>query len=576
MNAPPSLAALQMMAKLKKSLRFFARTQLEHELKEGGTKHLEFNRAQEHIHNCLEYMLAKYGYVRAIIIKGRQQGCSTYVAARFFHKCIFNTAKSVFILSHEEKTTNALFDKVEMYYNSTAPQIKPGIKEDNAKNLVFKNLSKYGVGTAGSKSTGRGLTSQLFHGSEPAWWENVKGIKAGAMQAFARVPGNEMILETTANGQNWMYKFTMESLKDGILNLEPGATGFMVIFVPWYWQDEYRSLVPANFVRTEEEEALVEVYGLADAQLQWRRETIMFLDDEGDGEMLFKQEYPCTLQEAFQSSGDAFFNPVLVDKARNSNHVSNYGANILGVDPARGGKGGDRTVVTYRKGREIKWIRVFKEQMDNVKLANILKEMVKEYKIDKIYIDMSYGNGTYDIMRNDGYDRIIEGVYFGEAAHYKEFCLNRRAEMAFEFRDWLKGGDVALPDDQDMASDIASMPMPEPNANSKMVFKSKEKIKAEIGRSPDILDSIMLTFAGKVMDADSAPHVQQTQTSNQTSHPSLTVLSMLENSEVALCRGVVQLAQVLDLAQGIWLKRKKRKQQNRHKGYCSKTLKFSA
>ena len=530
MTAPPSATALAMLHKLKTDMRYFAKTQLDHDLKEGGIKKLEFNKAQEHIHSCLEYMLAMYGYVLAIIVKGRQQGCSTYVTARFFHKAVFQTAKSVFILSHEEKTTQALFDKVSLYYDSTAPQIKPKKVSDNAKLLKLSNHSKYGVGTAGSKSTGRGLTSQLFHGSEPAWWENVKGIKTGAMQAFARVKGNEMILETTANGQNWFYKFVMSSLKGGVLNREPGETGFMVIFVPWFWQDEYNSDVPPNFKRTEEENLLKEAYGLSDRQLQWRREKIAFFDDEGDGEAMFKQEYPCTLQEAFQSSGNSFYDPVLVDKARNSDLVSNFGANILGVDPARGGKGGDRTVISYRKGREIKFIKVYKDKMDNVRLANILKDMVREYKIDKIFIDMSYGCGTYDILRNDGYDHIIEGVYFGEAAHYKEFCLNRRAEMAFEFRDWLKDGEVKLPDDQDMASDIASMPMPTPNANSKMVFPDKEKIKKEIGRSPDILDSIMLTFAGRVQDA-STPSMSGPQQKQQSAHPDLTVLSLVENTE---------------------------------------------
>lgn len=532
MSAPPSALALQQMDKLRKDLKYFGRTQLEHELKEGGTKYLEFNRAQDHIHQCLEFMLAKYGYVRAIIIKGRQQGCSTYVAARFYHKMLFRRALSVFILSHEEKTTKALFDKVTMFYNSTSEHIKPKVTEDNTKALKLENLSKYGVGTAGAKSTGRGLTSQLFHGSEPAWWENVQNIKAGAMQAVARVIGNEMILETTANGQNWMYKFTMASLKNGILNLEPGDTGFMVIFVPWFWQTEYRSQPRPNFVRTEEEELLVQTYGLDNHQLQWRRETILFLDDEGDGNRLFKQEYPCTLQEAFQSSGDSFFNPVLVDKARASSHVSDFGARILGVDPARGGKGGDRTVITYRRGREVKLIRVFKDEMDNVKLANILKEMVKELKIDKIFIDMSYGNGTYDIMRNDGYERIISGVYFGESAHYKEFCLNRRAEMAFEFREWLRDGEVSLPDDQDMASDIASMPEPEPNQNSKMVFPSKEKIKKDLGKSPDILDSIMLTFAERVQDASTNDHDRRPpHAQNEAAHPDLTVLSMVADND---------------------------------------------
>jgi hypothetical protein len=51
--------------------------------KAGTIAPLLFNRAQTFIHERLDAQRAKIGRDRALILKGRQQGCSTYVGARF-------------------------------------------------------------------------------------------------------------------------------------------------------------------------------------------------------------------------------------------------------------------------------------------------------------------------------------------------------------------------------------------------------------------------------------------------------------------------------------------------------------
>jgi len=74
-----------------------------------------FNRAQLHIHAALEAQREKTGRVRALILKGRQQGCSTYVAARFFHRAMRGHGQRVFILTHEDSATQNLFDIVQRF-----------------------------------------------------------------------------------------------------------------------------------------------------------------------------------------------------------------------------------------------------------------------------------------------------------------------------------------------------------------------------------------------------------------------------------------------------------------------------
>lgn len=52
--------------------------------KQGWVLPFVMNEAQAYIHHALEQQRRQEGRVRAIILKGRQQGCSTYVQGRFY------------------------------------------------------------------------------------------------------------------------------------------------------------------------------------------------------------------------------------------------------------------------------------------------------------------------------------------------------------------------------------------------------------------------------------------------------------------------------------------------------------
>jgi hypothetical protein len=158
--------------------------------KTGALARLRFNRAQQFIHRHLDAQQRATGRVRALILKGRQQGCSTYVAARFYHRAIYAKGVRVFILTHEEAATQNLFEIVERFHAHCHPRLKPSTGAANAKELYFDALeSGYKVGTAGTKGVGRSATIQLFHGSEVAFWPYAETHAAGALQAVPDVAG---------------------------------------------------------------------------------------------------------------------------------------------------------------------------------------------------------------------------------------------------------------------------------------------------------------------------------------------------------------------------------------------------
>lgn len=147
-----------------KDLCLFSEKLLKIRTKSGEIKPFIFNRSQLFLHNKLEEQLKEKGLVRAIILKGRQGGCSTYVQARYFHKVSTQRGKKAFILTHEAEATKGLFEMTKRYYDLMEPGILPEPDTSSAKNLNFKALnSGYGVGTAGNKAVGRSQTIQLMH-----------------------------------------------------------------------------------------------------------------------------------------------------------------------------------------------------------------------------------------------------------------------------------------------------------------------------------------------------------------------------------------------------------------------------
>lgn len=132
--------------------------------KRGRVVPLELNSAQLLLHEKVEAQLSLTGKIRALCLKGRQQGISTYIEGRFFHKTSTTPGKRAVIMTHEAKATANLFSMAKLYHAGCPDNLKPSASKDNANELVFGRLmSSYKVLTAGANETGRGDTVQLFH-----------------------------------------------------------------------------------------------------------------------------------------------------------------------------------------------------------------------------------------------------------------------------------------------------------------------------------------------------------------------------------------------------------------------------
>lgn len=472
---------------------FYALNNLKIRPKDGGLIDFKLSKAQRYLHTIAERQLAEKGFIRLIILKGRQLGISTYIDGRQFWRVTQNRGVRAFILTHAADATNNLFDMTKRFYENCMEEFKPSLKASNAKELAFDLLdSGYKIGTAGNESVGRSSTIQYLHASEAAFFSHAAEHAGGIMQTVPMSSGTEIFIESTANGVgNWFHQQW--------LSAEAGASDFIPVFLPWHWQDEYTREVDDDFYCTSEETELKKVYNLTDGQIMWRRIKIAEMSVDGiDGNKLFKQEYPLNASEAFQaSSDDVYIDAFQVMKARknNGNHIEAIGKRLCGLDIARFGD--DRTVFCFRQGRVVTHFKSY-TKIDTMQVAGIAHSLLETGEIDKMFIDVGgLGSGVYDRLVELGWKKLIISVNSATRALDENKFANKRAEMWAKGRAWLFDEPCILPDSNELHADLCNTRY-KLDSKGRLLMESKAEMKSRGVRSSDCADAFLLTFAEPV------------------------------------------------------------------------------
>ena len=284
---------------------------------------LNFKPAQTALYEAIKKELQEGRPPRIIVLKGRQQGISTITEALMFQDSATRPMVNTLIVAHRDDSTAALFNMNKLFYDYLPAKLQPMKKASNAKELVFENptrdpaekrkrpglRSRIRCITAGGKGAGRSLTQNNVHLSEFAFWPgNKMETLLGIMQSVPDDINTLVVIESTANGYD-----EFKDLWDGA---EKGENGWVPVFLPWFMEPDYRKPVEPGVVWKEEETKLAEQFGLDEKQLAWRRWCIR--TNCGGDVNLFRQEYPCTPDEAFLLSGDAFFDNDVIMARRNT------------------------------------------------------------------------------------------------------------------------------------------------------------------------------------------------------------------------------------------------------------------
>ena len=283
---------------------------------------------------------------RNIVLKARQMGMTTYVAARFFIQTITQPGTVTVQVAHNQDSAEEIFQIVHRFWENLPEGMRRGAlvrSRASIRQIAFPRLdSEYRIATAADANAGRGMTIHNLHCSEVARWPRDGEESLASLRAAVPEDGN-IVIESTPNGAGGVFYEEWQRASE---------TGYARHFFPWWYEGAYRKeKLDSLDALTADEEELAQRYELTNEQLAWRRINRAQLRG------LAAQEYAEDPVSCFRASGECVFDLESIDQAHRASAeafevrdndrlvtwfpVQTGKQYVVGVDPAGGGTEGD-------------------------------------------------------------------------------------------------------------------------------------------------------------------------------------------------------------------------------------------
>jgi len=342
---------------------------------------------------------------RNIVLKARQMGLTTWVAARFFLKTVTQPGTLTLEVAHTRESAEEIFRIVHRFADWLPEGLRKGplrTSRANARQIVFPEIdSQYRVVSAGEKNAGRGLTAQNLHCSELARWpgdaaETLAGLRA------AMAPGAELILESTPQGVGGCFYEEWQKAPE---------TGMVRHFFPWWMERRYRTQAVDAATLTAEERELMRRHGLDLDQIGFRRQI------RADFRGLTAQEFAEDEESCFLASGESVFELAAVNarlaeapepRERRRNGMleiwlppvrgKEY---LVALDPAGGGSEGDYSAAQVLELESGLQCAEFAVHVGGLELAELATDLAREYNEAWLVVERNnHGSGVLALVES--------------------------------------------------------------------------------------------------------------------------------------------------------------------------------
>ncbi len=324
-----------------------------------------------------------------IVLKARQMGMTTWIAARFFLKTITASGVMTVQVAHTREAAEGIFRMVQRFWENLPEELRRGPlhrSRANVGQMRFPLLdSEFRILSAGDEGAGRGLTIQNLHCSELSRWpadaqETLAGLRA------ALIPGGELVMESTPNGAWGCFYDEWK---------RAGEKGTIRHFFPWWLEGGYVANAVTDL--TEEEKELMAAHNLSSEQIGFRRSL------EANYRGLRVQEFAEDAESCFKASGDCCFEIDALEK-RLADVSEPFGMDrngtlytwfppvdgkkyIVAVDTAGGGSDGDYAamqVIDVRNGQQCAELQ---QRLSPLEQARVAAQLARRYNHAKIAVE---------------------------------------------------------------------------------------------------------------------------------------------------------------------------------------------
>lgn len=408
---------------------------------------------------------------RVIILKARQLGMSTIVEGLMFLFAFLMKYMNGIVISQDGKGAAKLLNMTHHYWATCPWREAYSEKSRRVDQLRWEETDSWiTITTSKTLGSGRGQTIQFLHGSECGFWERDPAtLWGGLSEAIPETTWRSFVfLESTANGVgNWWESMWNDAVE--------GQNDFTPLFFPWQTHEEYRASsigivsspqqalellgnpdereraliamfsesrlppevrkVMAHTYERAEIEALATPMSMAEIAdcLLWRRHIIR--NKKNGDALLFAQEYPCTPEEAFLSTGHNMF-PLedlracyepeegvrgelaegsggqVVFKEGSYGHLTlfrkpdRHALYVLGADPTRA-LDGDYACIQVLNRRTWEQVAVYRARVEGPRLGEELIRLGKFFNFAEIGCErQGGGEAAVGVLVNSGYENL--------------------------------------------------------------------------------------------------------------------------------------------------------------------------
>lgn len=395
--------------------------------------------------------LLESGCANLGILKARQEGQSTIIAAFLFWCVLLSVNVRIAVVAHHEEPAKQLLKVYKFFYNHLPVFLQfPTKGQGSMFEMVWEHRrlvdgalvieeSFIKVWSADSEGPASSWYSHV-HASEVSRWEN---LNEAFGTIFPMVHGLK-IVETTARGMNQFQKWWFDD------------TGFAKVFYSWPEDPTYVSDEPAEF--TEEEQKYIETWKLTPPQARWYAWTLRRVCN--NHQQTFNQEYPASPGIAFVTTGDPFFKGLSYSSAEKSKRHGDvvfaeprtFAHYVMGVDTASGSDQSDcQSIVvldaTYSKQQKAKTVYTFMAREGITRFVDRVVEVGRKYNNALAVVERNkYGVPAIDRMLYLGYTnlfcRISTSDNNGKVVPGYGWNTDEvsRWRLLYRLNEWLKNG----------------------------------------------------------------------------------------------------------------------------------------
>lgn len=232
-EAKPKITVAEFWNRIEHDRDFFFESVVKIRPKKGGSLvPLIMRPAQRRLMQIIDERRAQGVRPQVVILKARQIGFSTVVAAEYFRRALVYHHRQCLVAAHKAEAVEGLFNRIRLMYQRLPKSVRPKNIADTKRLMHFEEQdSRIEVAIA---NEARSFTAQDLHISELAFYQNASQFMTSALETCPDEPEATVIVESTPNGiGNEFHDLWVRASRPG------SNSAWIPFFVPWFDEPTY-------------------------------------------------------------------------------------------------------------------------------------------------------------------------------------------------------------------------------------------------------------------------------------------------------------------------------------------------